>query len=248
VSAVLILIGGFVLYEIVTQGQQINALLARMGAGATAVSGSTAVAPPSFSAVAPSSSGSLTEAAAATSAVSIGLNFIPVAGPAISAVFNAIAGNLLKASAKRAAEAKNENSAVANAVPGWDAAVAQIVAAYNSGQVSATEASSLFDLALQNYWNETVPQIQPGRNGCNGGKSCPAPSSVTNEGGNNYCSGDIGAACCVGCADLDLSTHNLKAAVAAQAATGKPQTGFVQVVYASKYGGINRPAYNVTFT
>lgn len=246
-NAILILAGVFVLYELVTNQQQMSALLARLGAGT-----GTASAPlqlPAYQTVAAqSTSGTQAAESLGGEGVAAGLNYIPIIGPAVSQAFKAIFGALMQASAKRAAQARTENQAVANGVPAWDAAIAQIASAYNSGQISAGEASSLFDTALSNFWNEVTPQIQPGRNGCSSGKSCPAPSSQTNEGGNNYCTGSIGAACCVGCADLDLSTHNLKAAVAQQAATGQPVSAFVQVVYASKYGGVNRPAYNINFT
>jgi hypothetical protein len=174
---------------------------------------------------------------------------IPVVGAAVAA----IASILIAASEKRAAEAKNENSAVAAAVPGWDTAITQIATAFNNGTISYLGAQQLFAQALKNYWSEVTPQIQSGRNGCNGGNSCPGvpnPSSDQNTGttaSSSYCSGNIGAACCVGCADLNLSTDNLNWAVAQAAKTGVQQNAFVQVVFASKYGGVNRPSYNVFF-
>jgi hypothetical protein len=112
---------------------------------------------------------------------------------------------------------------------------------------------TLLQTVMANFWSETVPQIQPGRNGCNGGANCP-PSVAPNSGSayattapSSYCSGSIGAACCVGCADLQLSIDNMEWAVAHADSTGQPTTAFVQTVYASKYGGVNRPAYLVTF-
>jgi len=180
-------------------------------------------------------------------ASSSALSIVPVVGAAVSA----IASILLAASQKRAAEAKNENQAVAAGLPGWDQAVAQIVAAFNNGSIDATGVLSLLATALQNFWNEVTPQIQPGRNGCHSGSACPGVSGVggniTNEGGANYCSGDIGAACCVGCADLNLSTANMTWAVKQAQATGKLVPAFVQTVFASKYGGVNRAAYTVMF-
>lgn len=172
--------------------------------------------------------------------------------PIIGAAFSAIASTLIAASQKRAQEAKTENSAVAQAIPGWDNAVAQIVAAYNAGSLTYVQVDSLLSTIMSNYWNETSPQIQPGRNGCGSGANCPpsiAPNSgsATNSGGANYCSGNIGAACCVGCADLQLSVDNMEWAVAQATKTGQPSTAFIQQVFASKYGGANRAAYLVTF-
>ena len=173
--------------------------------------------------------------------------------PVIGAAFSLIASSLIAASQKRAKEAQNENQAVASALAPWDAAVAQIVAAYNAGTLTVAQTQSLLGTIMSNYWNEVTPQIQPGRNGCSSGSNCP-PSATPNSsmsynaGGNNYCSGSIGAACCVGCADLQLSVDNMQWAVLHANSSGKPVTAFVQIVYASKYGGVNRPAYTVTFS
>lgn len=182
-------------------------------------------------------------------ASSSALQAVPVVGAAVGL----IAGVLIAASKKRAQEATSENSAVAAAVPGWDAAIASIVANYNAGAIDASGVQQLLQTALSNYWQECSAQIQPGRNGCNSGANCPpvtgaVSANSTNEGGNNYCSGNIGAACCVGCADLNLSTSNMNYAVNQAQQSGKSISAFVQVVYASKYGGVNRPAYAVTFT
>jgi hypothetical protein len=169
-----------------------------------------------------------------------------------TAIFSVLSSVFFSASAARAKAAKAENSAVAAALPGWDNAITAIATAFNAGGLTASQAQTLFAAQLTNYWTEVTPQIQKGRNGCNGGTSCPGvpnpgSSQVTNEGGNNYCSGSIGAACCVGCADLNLSTSNLNWAVAYVEKTGLPMNAFVQVVFASKYGGVDRPAYNINF-
>lgn len=220
--------------------------------GLPGLSSSGAVAPPPTVVVQASANNSAQNDASIASGVSKGLNLIPIAGPAISAAFNLLSAGLIQASQARAKAARDENSAVAAAVPGWDAAVSQIVAAYNAGTISAIQADNLFSQIMANYWSETVPKIQSGRNGCNGGNNCPpsiAPNSgsATNAGGNNYCSGSIGAACCVGCADLQLSVDNMEWAVSNASKTGQPTTAFIQQVFASKYGGANRASYTVTF-
>src|SRR5208282_2230820 len=174
--------------------------------------------------------------------------------PIIGAAFSAIASILIAQSQARAKAAQSENTAVAAGVPGWDSAVATVIAEYNTqanGGLSVSQAQALLQTVMGNYWNEVTPQIQSGRNGCRSGANCPPSSNPSssmsyNAGGNNYCSGDIGAACCVGCADLQLSMDNINWALLQSAKTGMPQTAFVQVVDASKYGGVNRPAYTVS--
>jgi hypothetical protein len=191
---------------------------------------------------------------AALSGVAVGLNAIPIAGPAISAAFKVLSSTILAASAARAKAATTENAAVAAGIPGWDTAVGQIAAAYNNGSISVQQAQQLFSQTLTNFWAEMQGKIQSGRNGCNYGANCPPsinPSSDQSTaivGASSYCSGSIGAACCVGCADLALSVANLQWAVAQAAKTGVQTNAFIQVVFASKYGGANRAAYNVFFT
>jgi hypothetical protein len=170
------------------------------------------------------------------------LNAIPVVGPAVAAVANVLTSSLKAASAARAKQATTENAAVALAVPGWDQAIAQIVAAYNNGGLSASQTVTLIGQAWQNYWSEVGPKIQPGRNGCQSG-AVTQPSGVSFCGGTTY-----GAACCVGYDDLKNSNNNMVYAVNQAANTGKPTPAVILAVFASKYGGINRPQYTVTFT
>jgi hypothetical protein len=229
-----------------------NGIFAQLGIG---LPSSPSQNGPPVVAVAPSSAvgSTLQTANAAAGGVAVGLNAIPVAGPAISAAFKALSSVLLAASAARAKAATSENAAVAAGLPGWDTAVGQITASYNSGAISYTQAQQLFAMTLANFWAEMQGKIQSGRNGCNYGANCPPsvnPSSDQSTaivGASNYCSGSIGAACCVGCADLSLSVANLNWAVAQAAKTGTPTNAFIQTVFASKYGGANRAAYNVTF-
>jgi hypothetical protein len=162
---------------------------------------------------------------------------VPVVGAIIGGLIDAFAA----ASAKRASQARDENSAVAAAVPGWDQAMAQIAQYYNSGQLSATDVNNAVDAIWQNFWNETGPRIQPGRDGCQSGKVVQAPTQ-TFCGGKTY-----GAACCVGYDDLKNSNNNVKNAVKQTENTGAPANAYILPVFASKYGGINRPGYTLTF-
>src|SRR5271155_983592 len=195
----------------------------------------------------------VTNTAVATG-IGTALNAIPVAGPAIGAAFKALSSVLLAASAARAKAATTENAAVAAGIPGWDSAVGQIASSFNSGAISYTQAQTLFAQTLTNFWSEMQGKIQSGRNGCNYGANCPPSTNPSSDqstaivGAATYCSGSIGAACCVGCADLALSVANLQWAVGQAAKTGSPANAFIQTVFASKYGGANRAAYNVVFT
>lgn len=179
---------------------------------------------------------------AAVQASNVALNAIPVVGPAVAAVANVLTASLKAASQQRAKQATTENAAVALAVPGWDQAIAQIVAAYNNGSLSAAQVSQLIAQAWANYWSEVGPKIQPGRNGCQSG-------AVTQPKGVSFCGGaSYGAACCVGYDDLKNSNNNMNFAVNNAANTGKPTPAVILGVFASKYGGITRQQYTVMFT
>lgn len=239
---VLIIVGLFAVYELMNR------------ANVLPVASSAVVAPPLGTTVAATDNGVSAGTASAIGGANAALNFVPVVGPVLSAAFNAISGGLLKASAQRAAQAKNENSAVAAAVPGWDQAIAQIVAAYNAGTISASQTVALLNQTASNFWNEVTPQIQPGRNGCNGGKSCAPPANVNSAtnlattASSSYCSGSIGASCCVGCVNIAIGVSNMTYAVTQVDTNGGSMAATIPQVFASKYGGINRPQYKVTFT
>lgn len=175
--------------------------------------------------------------------------------PIVGAIAGAIFSSLMAASAKRAAEARNENSAVANEVPYWDNGVQQIVAAYNNGSISLQELYHGMMVPQSNdstvpsgqgvlwvaYWNVVGPQVQPGRNGCSTGTAVQ-PSTQS------WCSGSYGAGCCVGYDNLkNGAVYVMQAAKQAEANPGRSFTStMIPTVYASKYGGINRTGYTVT--
>ncbi len=173
---------------------------------------------------------------------------VPIIGAALAAISDA----LFAASAKRASAARDENGALAAAVPGWDQAVKTVVNAYNTGQITASQTTQLLDQVMGNYWSEVGPHIQSGRNGCSNGSSCPgsaqpsSPLALATTAPSTYCSGSIGAACCVGCASLQLSVDNINAALTITSNNGQAVQTNVQAVFPSKYGGISRPKYTVT--
>lgn len=167
-------------------------------------------------------------------------------GAGVAVGVGLIAG-LLAAHALRAKQAKDENSAVNIGVSGFDSDLKKIQQAFSLGQVDASTAMQAAQLALSNYWQLVTPHIQPGRNGCAGGAVC-----ASNRRSPNYCSGNIGAACCVGCADLNdsiMGPNGVIAAIQGQSTASEgPNVAEILKVYPSKYGAVAREAYTLTFT
>jgi hypothetical protein len=184
------------------------------------------------------------EAAAGTAA---GAAAGPV-GAAVGLVVGLIAG-FMAAHELRKKQAQNENQAVNLGVTGFDQGLRQLQQAYKAGQVSPANAQQGVSVLINNFWQEVVPHIQPGRNGCNNGSSCPPDTSAQ---GRQPCTGNIGAACCVGCYPLTESITNpdgVLAALAGQSSSkGGPFTAEMKPVGASKYGTQFRAAYTLDFT
>ena len=171
----------------------------------------------------------------------------------------AIAAALYAAHLQRAKQAKDENSAMNLGVVGFDHDIAMVQQAYNARHISASDAISLVRQLFNNYWALVTPHIQPGRNGCVGGSACPPWPAK-----GNGCSGNIGAACCVGCYDLAGSeqAHVFSSTDGGDGVTAYHygaagtiavlQVGggvvLYQRVYPSKYGGKDRPAYKLTWS
>lgn len=224
--------------------------LGRGGGLSTGLFGTASNVAPQGTLIAPSSNtAQLAGETQVANQVSGALNAIPVVGSSLSAAFNAISGGLIQASAQRAKQARTENAAVAQEVPLWDQGLTQILNAYNNGQVSAAQASSLLDTLMAAYFQAVTPSVQPGRNGCQSG-AYPDAQALKDFASNpaGECSGTWGAMCCVGYASLWNSVNNVKFALTQTDNTGKSMVASIIVVNASKYGGINRPAYTVTVT
>lgn len=169
-------------------------------------------------------------------------------GAAVAVGIGLIAG-LLAAHALRAKQAKNENSAVNIGVSGFDSDLRKIQQAFSSGQADLSTSVQAAQLVLQNYFSLVTPTIQPGRNGCNGGASCPSPASDTAA--SSYCKGNIGAACCVGCIDIVPSVLGPDGVIAALQGQSTAPEGHnvakIRKVFPSKYGAKQRDAYALTF-
>jgi len=212
-----------------------------LGSGAQIVGATAPIAAVGTSAAIIAAAGG-TEAAAGTTA---GMVAGPI-GAAVGAIIGIVAG-LMAAHELRVKQAKNENAAVNLGVPGFDQGLHQLQQAYKAGTISATDVQQALSVLLQNFWAEVAPNIQPGRNGCSNGSTCPVEIP-----GKQPCQGNIGAACCVGCYPLTQSITNLDGVLAALAgqstSKGGPFTAQIMAVGASKYGTSYRAPYSLDFT
>jgi len=161
------------------------------------------------------------------------------AGP-IGAGVGVIVGvivSLWAAHAARAAGAKNENQAVSSAVKAFDASLAAIFQAANSGQLSPQDAVSACQQNLDLYWQHMQPyQSGPGRSdSSHGGTMCPPKADTSSK----ACT----AGCFVGCYDLAPATAN---AIAVFQAGGG--VAHVPTVFGDKYGLAQRSSYTLTYT
>lgn len=188
-------------------------------------------------------------AAAGTSAIAAGTAAGAWAGPigaGVGAVVGIIAG-LLAGHELRAKQAKNENSAVNIAVNGFDSDVRQIQQAFASGQIDASGVLQAVATVMPGYWTVVTPQLQPGRNGCNSGSSCPVETP-----GKQPCVGSIGAGCCIACYQLTpgiTGPNGIVAAVQGQSQSTKGQyIAEIPEVFGSSYGASTRGAYTLDFT
>lgn len=186
-----------------------------------------------------------TVSAVGTSIAASGQGFL-AGGPigAVVAGVTSLLTSLAAGHALRTKQATDENTAMNLGVKGYDQGLAQVNAAYVARQISASDAIKLVQQIMSYYWQEVTPHIQPGRNGCQGGASCPPYKG---------CSGSIGAACCVGCYDLIGGStpsnfppygsmyFGVLGTIAVLQNGGGPV--YYQAVIGSKYGGQARPAY-----
>jgi gas vesicle protein len=193
------------------------------------------------------------EAAVGNSLAASGQGFL-AGGPigAVVAGITSLLTGLQKGHQIRMQQATDENSAMNMGVQGYDQGLAQINAAFVARQISAVEAIQLVQVVMQNYWSEVTPHIQPGRNGCAGGTSCP-PWPASGSG----CAGSIGAACCVGCYALigghaptnfpgyGVMFYGILGTIAVLQQGGGAV--YYQEVFPSHYGGKQRNPYVLTW-
>lgn len=163
-----------------------------------------------------------------------------MASAAIGAVVS-IASRIFGGMAARAKEATNENLALQQVIVACDSTFAQINQQYNAGNLSASDAMAEVNSVWQWYWQIMTPKIQPNRNGCGSGGGCPNAATSNGEPA-GYCSGDIGATCCVGCGPIRLAIENISAAL--QAGSGNAD---IPTIYGNHYGVQTRAEYTLTF-
>ena len=183
---------------------------------------------------------------AATAAMSAGTLGLSVGSAAVTGAATAgigaavtIFATLWAAHERRLQQARGENQAMNVGVQGFDQDIKLVNAQYNNGSIDAQTAIRALQQVLAQYWLLVGPQIQPGRNGCSSGETCPPPGSLS-------CSGNIGAACCVGCGSLTGSLYNPTwGAITILQMGGGVST--VEKVYGSSYGGQERNAYQLTW-
>jgi len=259
--AVLIL-GAIVLYSMTQQSSVIAALSNPRPIAATA----NAPAPTPTTTIAKLASGqpvtpsAVTQLSSATSgAVGAALGPTSLSGTAVNAISGGVGAlvgifaSLWSAHEQRLKAATQENTAVNAGVSGFDQAVQTINSAYNNDSATPAECVAALQQVMANYWAEVTPVIQSGRNGCAGGAACPSPTQPGPNAaaggyygvgsiGNTYCSGDEGAACCVGCVDLAPSIQNCIKAI--QNGGGNAA---IYAVGASSYGTVARPTYILNF-
>lgn len=157
-------------------------------------------------------------------------------------IANSIVSTIFGGMAARAKEARNENLATQQAIQAYDQALVKIAQQYNSGNLSQSDAIAEANSIWDWFWHVTTPTIQPNRNGCASGGNCPHASTVNGEPA-NYCSGNIGATCCVGCGAIQLGISNVVAAL--QRGSGVAD---IPQIYGNKYGVQDRASYQITFT
>lgn len=147
---------------------------------------------------------------------------------------------LFEGAEQRAQEATSENEALHDIITVLYQAMSQLAAAYSSGSI--TKQQALADLAQlkQSFWSTITPKIQPNRNGCSSGGNCPAANGDIYQG---YCSGNIGASCCVGCNTIQKMFYDASNVI--NAGSGTVVTNAIQA--SPKYNDPGFPAYTFTF-
>jgi len=188
--------------------------------------------------------------------INVGANAAMTGGPiaAAGATAGAIFGSLWQGHQLRMAQAKDENSATNIGVAGFDSDIRLVNAQYNAGMIDVQTAILALQQTFVQYWIITNKYIQPGRNGCCSGATCQGAQSVL-QSGKQPCTGDIGAACCIGCAPLYYSLYAQGSEVGIDPsggigaitvlAQGGNRASTVFTVYGSSYGAQTRNSYTL---
>lgn len=162
-------------------------------------------------------------------------------GAAVAAI-SAIALALLKAHQQRLTDAKNENAAVDQWLPVFDSFVTSVVNAYNSGQISASDAAQIsqqFDQTLYSKFRSFVGQ--------------PGTAWNDQSGMAGKCDKTCTVGCCVYFGDLGPVLNNISYVLGfptGKWGQGDPRinghTITVPQIFPSKYSSYSRAQYTVT--
>ncbi len=170
---------------------------------------------------------------------------IPIAGAALGLLI----GGLLSAHFAREKGAQNENAALNQIVPAVQADIQSIVSAYNSGQVTASEAITALQQVQANYWQAVAPY--EGGPGQAGNQSlCTSSPATGNPPAGPYiygapCNKSCTASCCVGCDWVNNYIDQLSKLLTA----GKTGTFQLQgAIPGNKYGMQTFPALSVSLS
>ena len=170
----------------------------------------------------------------------------PALVPVVVKAFSSVTSLLLGAHIARLKAAQSENAALATIIDPYDQDVKYIVSAYNSGQATAAQCIQ----ALQTIDAKVYAYLKGGVQ-----KSGTAWSDASGMAGK--CDKTCTAGCCVYFGDLGPPLSLLQIAMGgAGSKWGKNDPRFseqpggyvitVPQVFASKYGGVNRPSYTLS--
>jgi len=178
------------------------------------------------------------------SAAATAATFIPVVGPVLGPLIGAIGGLFFGASAKRAAEAKTENSAVNQLMPAAIQQIQAIVASVNAGQLDTATASSQLDQIVAGF-QQTIQQYAstPG----SAMRACtpvPGGACANSAGyGNEKCDSGCTVGCCMLCQWLIPTVCRIKQLFASSGGTiSIPATG------SSGYGYTGTSGFSLTYS
>lgn len=198
--------------------------------------------------------GGFNQGLATGGAVLGGLSSGAATGGAFGAAAGAVQGvisSIFAGMKVRAQQASLENQALNYAVQAFDLSIKQINAAYNNRSILPQEAIALVQQVFQQFWEVTATKIQPNRNGCGSGAGCPGTAlqyESTNgapgpcPGSSCYCTGNIGAACCVGCGPIRLSVERIL-----QVLQYNGGQSVIAPVIGDRYGLQTRGSYSLTW-
>lgn len=245
-----------------TQGSTVAAIVSAGGAAAVAaiplITGTgVAAGAAAGGAAAAGTAGTSTTATAGTAGAGAGISAATAAITAGVGVAVTIFVILWNKHLARVKQAKDENSAMNLGVDGFDSDLKQVNAAWNAGQLDMNTAISASQQVLAQWWALVTPHIQPGRNGCGGGNGCATVIAQGNaliakgkDSCNDYPGSAIGAVCCVGCFALHQAIYgNADGSIPGVVKVLQQGGGVTQIpkVFPSKYGGLTRAAYSLTW-